>query len=299
MSEQTTTSELIVKHPQFVEEVTEGVKITASPNYTNLGVVKSIAIKINGNFVDIGQVASEDLIAIIQGMQEYETQFTMTVQNITDILDRLIDSANFGTPAGTVSKTLNILFSVFINGVENFIFLLGSRVKDGSVKMEVGKETEVIVTFIHTTITTPNSTSGLSTPVHPSLPTGEVLHWLDGGTAPVSWNAVGLNCKSVTININRNSKSDHTLGNLDPFSSQPHGRRISGDLTVLWTNTTLETDFKAGTARTLVVTIDTGVGVITVTSAKIMDYTRDQSTETDEATPEQITFRALSVAIAP
>ena len=299
MSEQTTTAQLIAKHPQFVAETTEGTKVTASPNYTSLGVVKSIAIKINGNFVDISQVASEDLIDIIQGMQEYETQYTMTVQNITSILDRLIDPANFATPVGTVSETLNIVFSVYHDGTEKYIFCLGSRLKEGSVTMETGKETEVSVTFTHTSITTPNATSGLTTPTHATLPTGAVLGWMDGGADPISWNAVGLNCKKFSFNINRNSKTDHTLGNLDPYSSQPHGRRITGDFTVLWTNTTLETDFKAGTARALVATIDTGVGVITITGAKIVDYARDEGSDDEDSVIEQCTYRALSVGIAP
>jgi len=298
MSEQTTTGQLLVKHPQWVVETTEGVKVTASPNYTSLGVVKTIALKINGNFVDISQIGSEDLIAIIQGMQEYETQYTMTVQDITSILDRLIDPANAVTPTGTVSETLNIVFSVLLNNVENYIFCLGSRIKEGSVSMEVGKETEVSVAFIHTNITTPNSTSGLTSPVHPSLPTGPVLGWIDGGADPVSWNAVGLNCKKFTINIARNAKSDHTLGNLDPYSSQTHGRRITGDFTTLWTNVTLETDFKAGTAQTLAAIIDTGVGTITVTGAKIADYARDEGSEDEESVIEQCTYKALSVGIA-
>jgi len=173
----TTTAELVVKHPQWVAEVTEGAKVTASPSYTSLGVIKTIALKINGQFVDISQVASEDLIDIIQGMQEYEMQFTMRVVDITGVLDRLIDAANFGTPAGTVSETVNIVFSVQLDGTENFIFGLGCRIKEGSITMEIGKDTEVSVTFTCMEITTPNSTSGLTTPSHATLPTGSVFSW--------------------------------------------------------------------------------------------------------------------------
>ena len=166
--------------------------------------------------------------------------------------------------------------------------------------MEVGKETEVTVSFTHTTITTPFSTTdaGLTTPTWASLPSGAVWGHTDGGANPVSWNASGLDCKKFSITVNRNAKPDYTLGNTDPHSSQTHGRRISGDFSVLWTSTTLETDFKAGTARTLTATIKTSTGVITVTGAKIVDYSRDGDIGSDEAIVENCTFRGLSCAVA-
>ena len=154
------------------------------------------------------------------------------------------------------------------------------------------------VSFIHTTITTPSSSHGLTTPTFASLPSGAVYDWIAGGITPVSWNASGILCKKFTLNIARNSKADYTLGNLDPHSSQAHGRRISGDFTTLWTNTTLETDFKAGTARTLAVVLKTSVSTITITSAKITDYSRDGDIGSDEAIVETCTFKGLSVAQA-
>lgn len=295
---QTTTAELLVKHPQWVAESTEGTTPTASPSFTSLGVVQTIAIKINGNFVDISQVADEDLITIIQGMQEYETQFSFVPLNATDILNRGFNTSNFGTPSGTVNETLSILFSAYLNGTENFIILKGSRVKDISLTMEVGKETACTVTFIHTSISTPGTSHGLTTPSFASLPSGSVLGWTDGGANPFAHNSNDQDCKKITVNCARNSKADYTLGNLDPHSSQPHGRRISGDFSVLWTTNTLETDFKAGTARTATLVIDTGVATLTLTGLKIVDYARDTDAASDEAVLEVCTFRALSCSIA-
>ena len=67
----TTSPVLFVKHPQWVAEATEGTTPTASPTFTSLGAVKSAAIKINGNFVDVAQLGAEDLITIVQGQQDY------------------------------------------------------------------------------------------------------------------------------------------------------------------------------------------------------------------------------------
>lgn len=288
----TTTANLFIKHPQWIEEATEGTLPASGGSFTSMGAVKSASIKINGNFVDVAQLGAEDLIAIVQGNQEYETSYTLTPINGTDLFDRLFDAYNYGTPTGTVNKSISILFSIYLNGTENFIICKGSKIKDGSVTMEIGKETEVSVTFTHMSITTPNSSSG-TTSTTVGLPSGAVYDWLSGGATPFSWNG-GQLCKKVTININRNSKPDWTLGNLDPHSVQPHGRRISGDATILWTGTALETDFKAGTPRTLALTLKTSTSVITLTGTKIVDYSRDGDIGSDEAVVENITFRALS-----
>ena len=294
----TSSSVLFVKHPQWVAEATEGTTPTASPSFTSLGAVKTASIKINGNFVDVAQLGAEDLITIVQGQQDYETSFTLSTVNATGIIARLIGAANYATPSGLINETISIIFSIYLNGTENYIICKGSRIKEGSIAMDIGKETEISVTFTHTTITTPASSHGLTTPTFATLPSGAVWSWLDGGTAPVSWNASGILAKKATINIARNSKPDYTLGNLDPHSSQAHGRRISGDFTTLWTNTTLETDFKAGTARTLAIIIKTSVSTITITGAKITDYSRDGDIGSDDAIIEQCTFRGLSVAQA-
>ena len=294
----TTSPVLFVKHPQWVAEATEGTIPTASPSFTSLGAVKSAAIKINGNFVDVAQLGAEDLITIVQGQQDYETQFTLSIVNATSIIARLIGAYNYATPSGLINETISIIFSVYLNGTENYIICKGSRIKEGSINFDIGKETEVTVSFVHTTITTPSSSHGLTTPTFASLPSGAVYDWVAGGTTPVSWNASGILCKKFTLNIARNSKADYTLGNLDPHSSQAHGRRISGDFTTLWTNTTLETDFKAGTARTLAVVLKTSVSTITITSAKITDYSRDGDIGSDEAIVETCSFKGLSVAKA-
>ena len=287
---------LFVKHPQWVAEATEGTIPTASPSFTSLGAVKSAAIKINGNFVDVAQLGAEDLITIVQGQQDYETQFKLSAVNSSGIITRLIGAYNYATPAGTVNESISIIFSIYLNGTENYIICKGSRIKEGSISMDIGKETEITISFTHTTITTPASSHGLTTPTFASLPSGAVWDWIAGGTTPVSWNASGILCKKISINIARNSKPDYTLGNLDPHSSQAHGRRISGDFTTLWTNTTLETDFKAGTARTLAVILKSATSTITVTGAKITDYSRDGDIGSDEAIIESCTFRGLSVA---
>jgi len=294
----TSSPTLFVKHPQWVAEATEGT-IPTTATMTSLGAVKSASIKIGGNFVDVAQLGSEDLITILQGQQDYESSFTLSTVNATGIIARLIGASNYATPSGLINESISILFSIYLNGVENFIALKGSRIKEGSISLDIGKETEISVTFVHTSISTPSATNPVSVSfTAAALPTGAVWGWTDGGATPVSWNSVGILAKKATINISRGAKAEYTLGNIDPHSSLSHARRISGDFTVLWTDNTLETDFKAGTARTLAIIIKTGTSTVTVTSAKITDYTRDGDIGSDEAIIESCTFKALSVAQA-
>ena len=264
----TTTAQLIVRPPQYVEETTEGTTPTASPSFTICGVPKSLSFKINGNIFDVSQLGDEDLVTQAQGTQEYESTIVFSVLNST-FLKYGVNDANFATPTGTVSKSLSILFSYYLNGTENFVILKGSRVKDCVVNMEIGKETEVTFNMVHTSISTPSSTHGLTTPTLVSTASGAVWDWISGGANPVSWNSVAQDCRKITININRNTKVDHTLGNLDPHSSQPHGRRITGSFTILHTATTLIADLKAGTARTLAIVLKTATSTLTISNAKL------------------------------
>lgn len=291
----TTTAQLIVRPPQYVEETTEGTTPTASPTFVICGVPKSLSFKINGNFVDVAQLGSEDILTLAQGNQEYESTLVFTLLNST-FLKYGVNAANYGTPTGTVSKSLSILFSYYMNGTENYVILKGSRVKDCSINMEVGKETEVTFNMVHTSISTPSTSHGLTTPTLVSTTSGTVWDWISGGADPLSWNASAQICRKFSCSINRNTKADNKLGNLDPHSSQPHGRRITGSFTVLHTATTLEADFKAGTARTLAVVLKSSTSTLTLSNVKLRDYSTEFVDE--ETNVEEYEFGCLTGTVS-
>ena len=288
------SASLFVYTPQFIEETTEGT-IPTSGTMTAIGAVQSMSIKRNGNFTDVGSLGTEDIQSIIQGQQEYEASITYFAPTASTFLKYLVDAANFGTPTNTISASLSIVYALPMNGTTNYITLKGCRVKDGSIKMEIGKPTEITVNIIAMTISAPSASAPTGLTLA-STPTGDVQGWLDGGSTPISWNASGINAKSATININRNSKAEFTLGNSTAYATQTHGRRISGDFTNLWTSDTIGADALAGTARTFAMVIDTGVYTLSVTGAKITDYTKDYDTNAGEAIVEQCTFRGLAIA---
>lgn len=296
MTNKTTTGVLFVKTPQYVVEATEGTTPTASPSFTAFGAVDSLSLKVNNNFVDVSQLGAEDLITIIQGMNSYETNLKMTVLNST-VVKRAVNAANYGTPTGTVSETFTLLFSIYLNGTENFILCKGSRIKDVSFTRDVGRADEWSINLIHTTITTPSSSSGLTTPTYASTPSGTVWGWLDGGANPVSWNAAGIDAKRISLTVNRNTDADYILGATDPTSTQTHGRRIGGDFTVLWSSTTIEADYKAGTARSLAIVVKSATSTITVSNALITDYSRDSGSDDSGAILESCSFKAPTITM--
>ena len=258
--------------------------------------INSLSIKKDGQYIDISQIGPEDLITLVQGVNNHEWSVKYNMVNST-FLKYGVNAANFATPASTISKSLSILFSFYLNGTENYIFLKGSRCRSVSLSMEVGKPTEVTMEFVCLNASVAASSHGLTTPTFASASTGAVYDWAAGGADPVSCNSAAVNCKKFTISINRNTKVDYTLGNTTGHSSQPHGRRISGDFMSLVTATTLESDHNTGTARTLAVVLKSAVSTLTVTSATITSYNQDRESDSDEAIIEQCGFRALSVTV--
>lgn len=296
MSAKTTTPVLVIKPWQYTAETTEGTTPTASPSFTGVAA-ETVSFGIDGNFEDAAQIGTEDMLAIIQGPQRYDSSVKFYLANST-YLKYGVNAANYASPSGTISETLSHLFSIYLNGTENYVILKGSRAKSATIDLEIGRPTVASIDWVHTTITAPATSHGLTTPTLASVPTSAIWTWTSGGATPVSWNASGIKCQKISISINRNTAVDHTLGNLDPYSSQPHARNISGSMTVLWTNTDLETDFRAGTSRTLAVVLKSATSTLTLTNCVITSYKRTDLKAGGDSIKEEVEFKATAVTVS-
>jgi len=300
----TTTAQLFLKPLQFVAETTEGTTPTSSPAFTVCPPVKSLSIKKDGGYVDVAQVGPEDLAGLIQGLQSYETSITFYASSTsTDeaFFQRAIQAANFGTPAGTISATFSMAFSFYLNNVENYVLLKGSRAKNVSIKMAVGQPHEITIDYVHTDIIKPISTAnaGLTTPTWITVFNAGTIHdWLSGGVSPISLISVTLDCTEFNCTINRNTTADYALGTAGPHSSQPHGRRISGDCKNLYTVVTNETTFRTPTTGTITAVLSTGVSTLTITNAVIISLGVDYGADDTEATVEQLGFKGRACTYA-
>jgi hypothetical protein len=288
----TTTPQLFVKTPQYIEEVTEGTT-PATPAFASCGPVKTLSLMIDGKWVDVSQIGSEDLISIIQGLTDYQIKMKLAILNST-FIKYAINAANPGTPAGTISASLSILWSIYLNNVENFIIAKGARAKTFAITMEKGKADEVDIEFECTGITTPNTT-GPSGASYAATPSGTVLGHLDGGANPVSIGGTGVLAQKITINVNRNTSPDYVLGSSDPISTKPHGRRITGTIDVLWTNVTQETSFKTPTIANIVVVLKASGPTITMANAPIKTYKREADSDGTDSIIEGLGFGATSI----
>lgn len=288
------TAVQLFSHPiQFLEETTEGTT-PATGAWTAVGASSTLSIDIDGQHVDISQIGPEDIHSIASGQPQWETKMTYQMVD-SSFAKYAVKAANFVTPTGTISKTLSVFFGIYLSGTINYIVLKGSRAKQISMTVEDGKPTVCTIDFVHTSIAIPSTSVPGGTKVT-AFPSGAVFDWLSGGADPLSWNGVAQKATRFSITINRNTTVDFVLGTQTGFGSQPHGRRISGDFTVLWISNTLETEFQQNQTRTLVMTLSTSpASALTVQSVKIVRHSKEYDGDSTEALVEVCAYRGRAV----
>ena len=293
--EQTTNAQEVVEPYQYQIEVQQGLPPTGG-TYVLLPPVESLGIKTEGGIVDVSQIGPEDLLSLIDDLETFETIWKFKVTDATyAMIKRAINAANAVTPTGTVSESMTILFAFLLNSAKKYVVFKGSRIKDISGAIALGKEHIFTVTMIHTDITIPATGHGLGgTPtILTAFPTGEVWSW-DKVVTPVSWGGVAQNCTEFNFTVNRNAKANHIIGQTKPYNAKTHGRRIGGDFSTLYTNVSLETDSRAPkTARTLIVVLKTSFS-LTFLSTKISYSKEDLASEGDADAIEKCTFKSIS-----
>lgn len=295
MPNKTTSAHQFAGPVQYIAETTEGT--TPTTGSTTALSCKMLSIKKDGQFVDVGQLGTEDLLAIIQGAKKPESQIKIVADSI-GFISRAINSQNIGTIAGTISETFSLIVPIYLNNTVNYIVFKGCREKQIAINMEISKDIEFTIDLVNTSIAVPTSSAPTGLTLTTTFPTTSPYSWTTGGNSPISWNGSALNAKKCSVTINRNTTVDHTLGNTAPYSSLNHGRRITAEISGLWTESTAETDHDAGTARALVVNIDSTEAVLTISNAKIKTYGRDVDEADTEATVENLGIGALTCALA-
>jgi len=252
----------------------------------------------------VAQLGPEDLAKLVEGMRSFESSITFfSSSTATDeaFFQRCIQAANYGTPAGTISETFTIAFSYYINGTEFYVLMKGTRAKSVAIKAALGSAHEITVDFVHMDIIKPISTAdaGLTTPVWITVFNAGTIHdWLSGGTTPVTVIGTVIDATEFGCTINRNSAPDYTLGNPKPHSTQPHGRRISGDFKHLHTAVTMETNYETPTSGTILFVLATGISTLTISNASLKSLGRDAGADDTEATVEDIGYGSLSCTYA-
>lgn len=268
----TTTPKLWVKPWQSVAESTEGTTPT-NANFSTLGAqpVYSFDFTKKNNSDHPMQVGSEDVLANIQGWEEVTLKVGVYLDDI-DYVKRFINAANPGTPTGTVSEALTEFFSFRLGGTENYRIFKGVREVSGVLNLEIGKPITCEIDKVAVTSATPATTTGFGgTPTLVStFPSSAIMHWASAASN-VTWNGSAFQATKASININRNTKLDPILGTVTPNGSQPYDRNITFQIENLYSATTIETDYEAGTERTLTVLVN-GSNTLTLSNCLITSY---------------------------
>lgn len=293
-----TSAQRLVKPLQFVENPAGSNSPGASPSFTAVGPAATWDLVKNVNVVEVPQWGSEDLFGFGTGLPERSTTMNYMLQNST-LLKYALNAANWTTPAGTIAASITILASIHLNGTtEYFIKALGTRANSVTYTREIGKPDTVDLNWRHTDVPVPSTAHGLTTPTFvTSFPSGTVWDWLSGGANPLSWGSTALDCKRFTVTVERNTSDEFTLGNTAALATQPHARRVKGSFTNIWTSAAIETDYEAGTERTLTLVLKTSVSTMTITNAHITSYKRSNSASSNEAIVEECEFDGVAISV--
>ena len=192
--------------------------------------------------------------------------------NLTDInfLEHCINTS------GTRNRDQSLAFSVGqymnLSGtlVEHYYFAKGAicdSVTISGTNERIGVSSE----WVPLDVTIPATAHGITgTPTWAS-PSVAGFTGLSGGTNPVVWNSVAQPTRSYSVTVNNAVDEVQLMGNATLDYSIPTTHRNGVTLDIPYTNSTLQSDVKAGTPRTLKISLGTGV-FLTFTDCVLKEY---------------------------
>lgn len=261
MSLKVTTVRKIKKPVQILAETTEGT-FPATGSFVSFPC-SSLEWEIDGQYVNVEQIGVEDIMEAAQGNLVTGIRTTGPLID-TVLLQRLMNAANDTTPAGTVSEPLSLLYSQLIDGTETYFKFVGVRVKSGSIKCERGKPHELSVSWECIELLTPTTTAPTGVTMVTTFPSGSVYKHKDMGASALVWNSIALKFGSLTINVDRATKSIHIAGQSKPYAVEPMKRALTGSASLLYLDHTAYTELNTDTERAYTVTLNsTGPKTIT------------------------------------
>ena len=198
-----TTSAQALYPFQYIEEVTYGTLITASPQYVPVKIVGDITPSREGQEIEVGQAGSYYLYGLQSAGHDYG--FTM------DIIPQDIGILKYGTDPITNPQSLQFaraykraLGTNYLNNV--YEYYLGARINTVSLTVTGRDLVKASCEVLCRDITVESTTSGLTTPDFTlfSEITGQVLSNVDADYLPFTFNAVPRAVTEFNIEWNNN-----------------------------------------------------------------------------------------------
>ncbi len=256
----------LVKHPQYIEEVTYGTTPTASPAFLWVGSQSDVNPTVDMGIQDIRQVGSEDVYQHLLGGRQTRLSLEYNLQSST--FAKYGISAQ-GGGAGTIDKSLSLLWSAMMDGTENFFIASGCRVNSLKLSGKAKQALTATADIWAQAVTNPETTTGLTTPTYATDPATAPWNFADEGTTPITFAATNLDVTEIDVEFSRNLEEIYTMQQTTPLYMVPKTRQIKGSMTVVWSTATNWTDLQAMTEGSLVWTLKSGTSVLTLNNVAL------------------------------
>src|SRR6266700_1877148 len=272
----------VVKNPQYVEETTYGT-FPINPTMSWIGAVDNFDPKADMQSIMVPQVGAEDLKYIVKGAEVYTMDLEFGLQTSTFVKYGI---SSQGGGAGTIDKSLSILFSAKLNTVENFVQILGSRIGSFTISSQTGQLTKAKCQVQAKAIPVPSSSS----------PIGSGSFATDPATNPVTVGAVNPDVREFSVTFERNLERLHVLGQSQQKFLPPKQRRITGSFMIVWEDVNQYTNLTSDTGVTITWVLKTAVSTLTLNNCKIHKLDDFKFSPT-EVVYEKYGFSALTASM--
>lgn len=286
---------LVLKNPQYVEEVTYGTFPT-NPTMSWIGVVGSCQPRADMQSIMVPQVGTEDLKYILKGAETYTVELEYGLQNST--FTKYATQVQ-GGGAGTIDKSLSLLFSTRLGGIsgtENFLQLLGSRIGSLTLSARVGELLRARCQIQGKALPVPTTSNPIGAGSFATDPALNPWAFYDGGTNPVAIGAANPDVREISVTFERNLERLHVLGQSQQKFLPPKHRRISGTFTILWEDTSQYTNLVNDTGVTITWVLKSATSTLTLSNCKIHRL-EDFPFQPTEIVVEKFAFTALTASL--
>jgi hypothetical protein len=282
----------VVKNPQYVEEATYGTFPT-NPTMNWIGAVDNFEPKADMQSIMTPQVGTEDLKYILKGAEVYTMDLEFGLQTSTFAKYGI---SSQGGGAGTIDKSLSVLFSAKLNAVENYVQILGSRIGSFTISAQTGQLTKAKCQLQAKAIPVPSVSGPIGSGAFATDPATNPWTFYDGGTNPVTIGAVNPDVREFSVTFERNLERLHVLGQSQQKFLPPKQRRITGTFTIVWEDVNQYTNLTSDTGVTITWVLKTAVSTLTLLGCKIHKLDGFKFSPT-EVVYEKYGFSALAGSI--
>jgi hypothetical protein len=258
-----------------------------------IGAVDNFDPKADMQSIMVPQVGTEDIKYILKGAELYTMDIEFGLQTSTFAKYGITGQ---GGGAGTIDKSLSVLFSAKLNTVENFVQILGSRIGSFTISSQTGQLTKAKCQLQAKAIPIPSTTNPIGTGAFATDPATNPWTFYDGGANPVTIGAVNPDVREFSATFERNLERLHMLGQSQQKFLPPKQRRITGSFTIVWEDINQYTNLTSDTGVTITWVLKTATSTLTLTGCKIHKLDDFKFSPT-EVVYEKYGFSALTASI--